>query len=129
MMNTCVILALTVAAFTQAAFPGPIKADIDQDANGMPDKLRYADELPVYPGSRCGENFNMNPPSSKNDRNNDAMLCVGRPLKDAKEQDGDSGGPVFATIDGTLVQIGVNTGSYSADYFRDNKPADTHIGY
>ncbi|GMI49293.1 hypothetical protein TrCOL_g5194 [Triparma columacea] len=110
-------------------YPGPIDTSIDSNADGMPDKLRYADDIPIYPGSRCGENFKLSPPDSDFGRNTDTLLCVGRPVNGAKEQDGDSGGPVYTEIDGVRVQVGVNTGSYPADYFRNGGPADTHIGY
>ena len=119
----CILLLATAAT---AAYPGPIKPGIDKFSRGMPDVLRYNDGVPVYPGTRCGENFGLPEPRVKTD----ALLCVGKPKGDAKEQDGDSGGPVFTEINGVRVQIGVNTGTYAADENRNkDTPADTHIGY
>ena len=135
MYATSIIIILLSASTTFAEWPGPINSDIDSTGKGTPDKPRFADNMPVYPGSRCGENFNLAVPPAENGRNTDAMLCVGRPKDDAKEQDGDSGGPVFTEIDGVRVQIGVNTGSYPADEFRSSSgtrsgnPGDSHIGY
>jgi len=132
-MNT-ILFTLLGATTTVAEWPGPIKSDIDSIGKGTPDKPRFADNIPVYPGSRCGENFGLRPPPATHGLNTDAMLCVGRPKNDAKEQDGDSGGPVFTMVNGVRVQIGVNTGSYPADEFRSSgtaagNPGNTHIGY
>ena len=82
----------------------------------------------VYPGTRCGENFGL---TAFAPAKTDALLCVGRPKTNAKEQDGDSGGPVFTTINGVRVQIGVNTGSYAADEMRSygGVGADGYIGF
>ena len=133
MLNSILIVLLGAIA-TFAEWPGPIKSDIDSIGKGTPDKPRFADNMPVYPGSRCGENFGLRPPPVTNGLNTNAMLCVGRPTNDAKEQDGDSGGPVFIKVGGVHVQIGVNTGSYPADEFRSSgtaagNPGDSHIGY
>jgi len=122
-----IVVISSLLLCVNAAYPGPINGTIDADADGHPDVLRYADEMPVYPGSRCGENFEINPPTGV--AATDAMLCVGRPTNGAKEQDGDSGGPVFTKINGELVQIGVNTGTYAADWFRYGDPQNSHIGY
>ena len=68
---------------------GKWNKDIDRDGDGQPEVLRTASNLPVYPGTRCGENFAGLERLSSLPSANDAMLCVGKPIGNAKEQDGD----------------------------------------
>ena len=55
----------------------------------------------------------------------DAILCVGKAVGNAREQNGDSGGAVYVPVgpDKTLVQAGIVTGSYFADEFGSWAPS------
>jgi len=66
MLKTILITIILGATTTFADWPGPIKSDIDSIGKGTPDKPRTA-QVPVYPGSRCGENFGLKPPSATNE--------------------------------------------------------------
>ena len=63
----CFTMAAAILLFVTLLAPSRILAsfrtegkwnkDIDRDGDGQPEVLRTASNLPVYPGTRCGENF------------------------------------------------------------------------
>lgn len=123
-------IGLCVVGTSGGSSGGVILDSIDSNGDGIPELLHDAQDLPVYNGMRCGENFGITHDSKYyEDKLTDGILCVGKPSDNSKEQDGDSGGPLMIRPADSWIQIGVNTGSATADALRSDEDAfEQHVG-